>query len=93
MLNPGFPTACQQMIQEVNTISNKISRALYFWLDSVLGGYITKFSIDCTQSYSVAEREFFKGPCGRYLKSLSTWIKMLLCDKGVMKMESDFPRS
>jgi hypothetical protein len=48
---------------------------------------ITEFSIDCTQSYSVVERELFKGLCGRYLKSLSTWIKMLLCDKGVMKME------
>jgi hypothetical protein len=64
-----------------------------FWLDSVLGGYITEFSIECTQSYSVVEREFFKGPCGRYLKSLSTWVKMLLCDKGVMKLESDHPSS
>jgi hypothetical protein len=55
----------------------------------VLGGYITKFSIDFTQSYRVVEREFFKGSRRRYLKSLSTWINML-CDNGVMKMESDF---
>jgi hypothetical protein len=82
-----------ELIQQVNTISNQISCTVDFWLDSVLGGYITEFSIDCTQSYSVVEREFFKGPHGRYLKSLSTWIKMLLCDKGVMKMESDFPSS
>jgi hypothetical protein len=82
-----------ELIQQVNTISNWISRAVDFWLDSVLGGYITEFSIDCTQSYSVVERELFKGPHGRYLKSLSTWIKMLLCDKGVMKMEYDHPSS
>jgi hypothetical protein len=55
----------------------------------VLGGYVTEFSIDCTQSYSVVERELFKGPCGRYLKSISMWIKMLLCDKESMTMESD----
>jgi hypothetical protein len=51
-----------ELIRQVNTISNRVSRAVDFWLDSILGGYITEFSIDCTQSYSVAEREFFKGP-------------------------------
>jgi hypothetical protein len=79
------------LIQQVNTISNRISPVVDFWMDSVLGSYITKFYIDCTQSYSVSEREFFKGMCEIYLKSLSTRIKMLLCDKVVMKMEYDFP--
>jgi hypothetical protein len=82
-----------ELIRQVNTISNQVSHTIDFWLDSILGGYITEFSIECTQSYSVAEREFFKGPRGRYLKSLSTWIKMLLCDKGVVKMKSNFPSS
>jgi hypothetical protein len=80
-----------KLIQEFDTIINRTSRAIYFWMDSVLGGYITEFAIDFTHSYSVVEREFFKGPREIYLKSLSTWIKMLLCDKGVMKMEFDFP--
>jgi hypothetical protein len=31
-----------------------------------LGGYIIDFAIDCTQSYSVVERDFFKGPCRRF---------------------------
>jgi hypothetical protein len=79
------------LIQQVNTISNRILRTVDFRLDSVLGGYITEFSIDCTQSYSVVERDLFKGLRGRYLKLLSTWIKMLLCDKVTMKMESDCP--
>jgi len=59
----------------------------------VLGGYFTEFVIDCTQSYSVVERELFKGPHKIYLKSLSTWINMLLYDKGFMNMESVFPSS
>jgi hypothetical protein len=50
-----------ELIRQLNTISNKVSRAIDFWLNSVLGGYITEFAIDCTQSYSVIEREFFKG--------------------------------
>jgi hypothetical protein len=76
-----------ELIRQVNIVSNWVSRAIDYWLESVLGGYIIEFAIDCTQSYSVMEREFFKGPRGRYLKLLSTWIKMSLCDKGVMKME------
>jgi hypothetical protein len=64
-----------------------------FWMDSVLGGYIIEFDIDSTQSYSSTERALFKGPRGRYFKSLSTWVKMLLCDKWVMKLESDHPSS
>jgi hypothetical protein len=78
-----------ELIRKVNTISNRVSRTIDLWLDSILGGYITEFSIDCIQLYSVVERDFFKGPHERYLKSLSTWIEVLLCDKGVMKMEYD----
>jgi hypothetical protein len=82
-----------EFIQEVNTIINQISHKVDFWLDSILGGYITECAIDCTQSYNVVERDFIKGLHKRYLKSLSTWINMLLCDKEVMKMEYDFPGS
>jgi hypothetical protein len=53
-----------------------------------MGSYITDFAVDCTQYYSVAEMDFFKGLWERYLSVLSTWIKKLLCDKNVMKMES-----
>jgi hypothetical protein len=41
------------------------------------------------KSYSVAERDFLKGPRGRYIRSLYTSIKMLLYNNGVMTMESD----
>jgi hypothetical protein len=40
-------------------------------------------------SYTFAEKEFLKGPRGRYIRSLYTSIKILLHDKGVMTMELD----
>jgi hypothetical protein len=50
-----------ELIQQVNVVRNKTSHTIDYWLDSVLGGYVTEFAIDCTQSYNVVEREFFKG--------------------------------
>lgn len=60
-----------------------------FWIDSILSGYITKFVVDYSKSYSVAEREFFKGQISKYLKELRMWIKMALYDKDILKMEND----
>jgi hypothetical protein len=37
-----------KLIRKLNTISNKVSQAIDFWLNSILGGYITEFAIDCT---------------------------------------------
>jgi hypothetical protein len=54
-----------------------------------MGGYITDFAVDCTKSYSVTKRDLFKGPCGRYLSTLSIWINRLQFDKNFMKMEFD----
>jgi hypothetical protein len=50
-----------ELVRQVDSVDNRTSHAVEFWLDSILGGYITKFSIDCTQAYSVTERDFFKG--------------------------------
>jgi hypothetical protein len=44
-----------------------MSRAVDHWFDSTIGGYITEFSIDRVESYSQAERYFFKGPRGKFL--------------------------
>ena len=57
------------------------------WLENILEGYITEFLVDIVKSYSDAERELFKGPRGRFLLSLQLWIKMLICEKGILKME------
>jgi hypothetical protein len=51
-----------EQIRQFNMVSNKVPLAVDLWLNNILGGYIIEFSVDCTQSYSVVERDFFKGP-------------------------------
>jgi len=58
-------------------------------LDSIIAGFIIEFTVNTEKSYIVAEQEFLKGPRGRYIRLLYTSIKILLHDKGVMKMEFD----
>jgi hypothetical protein len=62
-------------------------RAVDFWLDSIVAGFITEFAVDTKKSYNVAEKEFLKGPKGRYIRSLYTSINILLYNNGVMTME------
>jgi hypothetical protein len=63
-------------------------RAVDFWLDSIIAGFIIDFAVDTAKSYIVIEKYFLKGPRGRYIRSLYTSINILLHDKGVMTMES-----
>ena len=70
-------------------VDNKISRAIDFWVDSILEWYITKIVVDIVKYYSEVEREFFRGPQGRYLNSLKPWIKMLVCEKRILRMHSN----
>lgn len=77
------------MIQQLKGINNPISHAVDFWYDSILEGYVTEFAVNTVKSYNATKREFFKGPRGKYLNSLKLWTKMLLCEKGVVRMESD----
>jgi len=57
-----------------------------YWIDSILGGYVIEFEINTSTNYSEVEHRFFKGPRGKYLKSLKTYIKMLLREKQVMPL-------
>jgi len=73
----------------VNTKSirrDKIVQVVDHWIDQIIGGFITEFAVDTTISYCEAERHFLKGLQGKYIKSLNTWIKMLLCEKRVTKI-------
>ena len=49
-----------ELIQHLKEVSNSISHVVDFWIDSILRGYTTKFAIYYTNSYSAAEREFFR---------------------------------
>ena len=77
-----------QLVHEITSISNTISRAVDFWVDSILQGYITEFVVDTITSYSEAKRNFFQGPRRRYLLSIGTWIKILVYEKGILQLSS-----
>jgi hypothetical protein len=76
-------------ITQLQQVDNKFTRAVDFWLDNIVAGFITEFAVDMVKSYSATEKEFLKGPRGRYIRSLYTSIKILLYNKGVMTMASD----
>ena len=44
----------------MTSVRNNISRAVDFWVDSILQGYITEFVVEAITSYSDAERIFSK---------------------------------
>ena len=58
------------------------------WIENILEGYITEFVFDTVKSYIDAERELFKGTRGIFLLSLQLWIKMLICEKRILNMNS-----
>ena len=74
----------RELVQRLEAFEDKIARAINHWLDRVIGGFITKFAVNTSISYSEVEWCFFKRPWGKYLRSLNKWIKMLLCRKRVM---------
>ena len=75
------------MIQWLKKVDNGALRSIKVLIDSNLEGYITEFVVDIVKSYSDVERKFFQGPRGRILLSLQLWIKMLIFEKGILKMK------
>jgi hypothetical protein len=75
------------LIKKVKRVDNVVSRSMDLWFDSTIGGYITEFTIDRVESYSQAERYFFKGPRGKFLHFLKLMIKMLLHEKNILKIQ------
>lgn len=73
-----------ELVQQLEKSSNKISSTIDYWIDNVLSGFVTEFSIDTFVSYSKAERIFFKGPIGNFMCSLKLCIQILLLEKGTM---------
>jgi hypothetical protein len=75
------------LIKKVKRVDNIMSRVVDHWFDSTIRGYITEFSIDRVESYTQAERYFFKGPRGKFLHFLKLKIKMLLHEKNILKIQ------
>jgi hypothetical protein len=75
------------MITKVKRVDNVMSRAVEYWFDNSIGGYIAEFSIDRVESYNQAERYFFKEHRGNVLHFLKLKIKMLLHEKNILKIQ------
>ena len=57
----GEPTEwTPYLIQQLERVSNPISRVVNFWVHSILEGYITKIAVDTIKSYNETERDFSK---------------------------------
>lgn len=54
-------------------------------IDHIIRGFVTELAIDTTITYSKVKCELLKGPRGKYLKYMKTWIKML-CEKWAMPL-------
>ena len=77
-----------EFIKQLQVTNYKISRVVDYWIDIILGDIINQFTIDTYMFYNEAEHKFFKGLRGKYLNSLKLWIKMLLCEKVVLCIQS-----
>ena len=73
-----------ELVCRLEASKDKIVRIVDHLLHQTIGGFITDFLVDTSVNYNEAERRFLKGPQGKYIKYLNTWIKMLLCEKWVM---------
>jgi hypothetical protein len=62
---------------------------IYFWSDNIVARFIIEFAVDTTKSYTATEKDFMKGPKGRYIILVYSSINILLYEKGMMTMESD----
>ena len=70
-------------------MNNEIPRVVDFWTTRTLEAFVTEFEINRSTSFSEAERQFFKGPRGKYLNLFSLQIKVVLAKKGILLIESD----
>jgi len=75
-----------ELVWRLEASEDKIVCVVDHRLDQVIGGFVIEFAVETSVNYNEAERLFFKGPQGMYLRSLNTWIKMLLCKKWVMPL-------
>ena len=83
------PLWTRARINLLKRVNNEISRTVDFWTTRTLEAFVTEFAINTSTSFSEVERQFFKGPRGKFLNSFSLRIKMLLAEKGILLIESD----
>ena len=77
-----------KVIQRLEWTDKSISHVVDFWLNNLLEGFDIEFAMDMLKAYNEVERYFLKGYYGKYLNSLNLWIKMLLCEQGILRLDA-----
>ena len=68
----------------LHRLNTDLTRAVDFWVESTLEGYIVEFAAECYQYFSREEGTFRSGLRGKLLKEIPLWIKALMVDEGLM---------
>ena len=71
-------------------MNDEVSRAIDFWTTRTFEALVTEFARDTSTPLSEAKRQFFKGPCGKFVNLLSFRIEILLAKTGIFLFESDY---
>ena len=51
-----------ELVRRLEASKDKITCVVNHWLNRIIGGFVTEFTVDTLVSYSEAEHCFFKGP-------------------------------
>lgn len=51
-----------ELVHKLKASEDKIVHIVDHWLDRIIGGFITEFTVNSSVSYSEVERCFLKGP-------------------------------
>lgn len=75
-----------ELVWRLEASEDKIAYIVDHWLDLIVGGFVIEFVVNTSVSYCEVEHRLFKGSQDKYLRSLNNWMKMLLCEKRIMKL-------
>jgi hypothetical protein len=72
----------------LHRLDHLICRVVYFWVKTMLDGYIIEFFVENHQSFLKEEVVFYEGPRGRLLREIPLWMKILLVEEGMFHVPS-----
>lgn len=64
-------------------LATDLMRAVDFWVQTTIKGYIIEFIAESHQSFSKVDDVFRVGLRGKLLKEVTLWIKVLMVEEGL----------
>lgn len=69
-------------------LDNERTRVVDLWMRTTIEGYVVEFATKSYQCYSKAEEMFNFELRGELIGEISTWIKMLLVEEGLLSLST-----